>query len=157
MSYRVNGLTVATAATDAHAVCALWNPHATQRIRVIEISLVAVAAPGAGSGVELRRTTTRGTPATGTVTPAIQQHDARALAPASGALLDLGPFTAGQPTLEAGGLWAWVLGAVIGSGFIYPIPMGIVIPPGAGLALVNRAAIAVPACEISYTWQEHDD
>jgi hypothetical protein len=155
VSYRVNGVTVATAATDAHAVAALWNPHATARIRVVEISLVAVAAPGAGAGIELRRITARGTPGS-TVTPAIQQHDARAIAPPSGALLDLAAYTV-QPTLEAGGLWGWVLGAVIGSGFIYPVPLGIVVPPGAGLALVNRAAIIVPASEVAIVWQEHDD
>jgi hypothetical protein len=155
MAYRVNGLTAATVATDAHAVCALWNPHATQRIKVVEISLVALVAPGAGAGVELRRITTRGT-AGSTVTPAIQQHDARGIAPPSGALLDLAAYTV-QPTLEAGGLWAWILGAVIGSGFIYPMPLGLVIPPGSGVALINRAAIVVPSSEVTYVWQEHDD
>jgi hypothetical protein len=152
MSYRISGTTVATAATDAHAVCALWNPHSTKRIRVTEIDLVAVAAPGAGAGVELRRITVRGT-AGSSITAAIQNADERDIAPPSGAILDLATYT-GQPTLEANADWTWVLGAVIGSGFIYPIPRGIVIPPGAGLALVNRAAIIVPACEVTYVWDE---
>lgn len=148
-------MTAASAATDAHGVAALWNPHASLAIRVVEISLVAVTAPGAGSGIELRRISVRGTPGS-TVTPAIQQHDGRVLAPPSGALLDLAAYT-GQPTLEAGGLWAWILGAVIGSGFIYPIPRGITLLPGAGLALVNRAAIAVPAAEVTFVWlEEHE-
>ncbi len=152
MSYRVNGLTVATAATADHGICALWNPHSTQRIVVTEISLSAVAAPGAAAGVELRRISARGTPGS-TVTPAIQQHSERAVAPVSGALLDLATYTV-QPTAEAGGLWGWVLGAVIGCGFIYPIPKGFVIGPGAGLALVTRAAIAIPACEVGVVWEE---
>ena len=154
MSYRVQGSTAATAATLGNAACGFWNPHTTQRIRVIEISLVATTAPAANAGVQLRRNTARGT-ATTTVTPAIQQHDARMLAPPSGALLDLA-YSA-QPTLEAGGLWAWVLGAVIGSGFIYPIPQGLVIPPGAGIVLVNHAAVITPVCEVTFVWQEHDD
>lgn len=155
MAYRCNGLTVASAATVDHGVAGLWNPHSTLRIRVIEISLVAVAAPGAGAGVELRRMSARGT-AGSTVTPAIANHDARSIAPPSGALLDVATYSV-QPTLEANGLWNWVLSAVIGSGFIYPTPLGIVVPPGAGLVLVNRAGIVVPACEVTFVWQEHDD
>ena len=154
MTFRVNGLTAATAASADHALASLWNPHATARIRLVEISVVATTAPAAGSGLELRRITTRGTPGS-TVTPGIQNHDARELAPPSGVLLDLAAFT-GQPTLEANGLWGWILGAVIGSGFIYPIPRGLVIPAGAGIALVNRAAIAVPACEVTFVWEGHD-
>lgn len=123
---------------------------------MVEIGLVAVAAPAAGSGIELRRMSARGT-AGSTVTPAIQQHDARELAPPSGALLDLATYSA-QPTVEAGGLMAWVLGAVIGSGFIYPIPRGIRVKPGAGLVMVTRAAIAVPACEAWFVWtEEYED
>lgn len=155
MSYRVSGLTGATAATDAHALAGLWNPHSTQRIRVVEISCVEVTAPGAASGIEIRRNTARGTPAS-TVTPLIQNHDGRALAPPSGALLDIGAYSV-QPTLETIALWTWIFGAVIGSGFIYPIPLGLVIPPSSGIVLVNRAAIAVPASEVTFVWQEHDD
>ena len=152
MPYRVNGVTVASAGTVDHGVAGLWNPHATLSIKVVEISVVAGAAPAAGSGVELRRASARGT-AGATVTPAIQQNDARSLAPPSGALLDLATYTV-QPTVEAGGLWNWILGAVIGSGFIYPIPRGISVLPGAGLALVNRAGIVVPACEVTFVWTE---
>jgi hypothetical protein len=152
MMYRVNGLTAASAATVDHGVACLWNPHATKRIKVTEISLVAVTAPGAGAGVELRRCTARGTPGS-TVTPGIQNADERDIAPPSGALLDLATYSV-QPTLEANGLWNWVLGAVIGSGFIYPIALGETVVPGSGLVLVNRAGIIIPACEVTFAWEE---
>lgn len=156
MAYRVNGVSVATVATDAHAVASIWNPHTTQRIKITELSLVAIAAPGAGAGVELRRITTRGTPGS-TVTPTITSDDSRMLAPPSGALLDLAVFTA-QPALDgAVSDWGWVLGGVIGAGFIYPFANGLIVPPGAGIAIVNRAAIVTPACEVSFVWKEHDD
>lgn len=130
-----------------------WNPHSTMRVTVIEISLVTVTAPGSGSGVELRRTSARGATPTATVTPAIQQDEQRVLAPPSGAVLELATFGT-QPTLEAGGLWAWILAAAAAAGFIYPIPAGLVVPPGTGIALVNRAAIIVPACEVTVVWRE---
>lgn len=152
--FKVSGTTAATAVTDQHAVCAIWNPHATARIHIREISLVAFAAPGAGAGVLLRRITARGTPGT-TVTPGIEHSTDRDAAPGSGFLLDLAAYTV-QPTLVANSdLWGWVLAAVAGSGFIY-VPAGdeITIPPLTGLALVNRAGIITPTSEVSFVVED---
>lgn len=151
--YSVRGRTAATSATADHAVAQLWNPHSTQRIKVIQVSLVAAAAPSAGSTIKLRRTTARGT-AGSTVTPGIVHHSLRAIAPPSGALLDLAAFSV-QPTFETGDLGlGWVLAAVAASGIVYPIPNGIEIPPGAGLAITTGAAIAVPASDVIFMWLE---
>jgi hypothetical protein len=147
---RANGITVATAATDAHAVFGVWNPSGTKRIRLIEFGICAIAAPGAASGFEFRRCSARGTPGT-TVTPGVENSDDRDATPDSGWLLDLATYSV-QPTLLANSPLppAWILAAVIGSGIIYPYAgPGITIPPGTGIVCVTRAAIAVPACEIS--------
>ena len=150
-TYRVRGRTVATAATAGHAIAALWNPHTTKRIVVLEIGLFKTAVGTAADAIEVRRTTARGTPGS-TVTPLIQQADERDIAPGSGALLDLAAFTV-QPTLETVGLFGWVAAAVAGSGVVYPTG-GIVIPPAAGIAIVQVAATAWPASEVHFRWQD---
>lgn len=148
--YRTNGLTTATAATDAHAIAEIWNPDATKRIYVVEFGLNEVTAPGAGAGLVFRRATAKGTPAA-TVTPNAEAADERDSAPDSAFTLELGAFSV-QPTLATGELGlAWTLAAVAGSGIIVPISgKGICVPPGTGLCLVNRAAIAVVAAEVSF-------
>jgi hypothetical protein len=152
MYHRVRGLTTATAATANNAIWQVWNPHATRSAIIREISFAFPAAPAAGAGFITRRTTARGT-ASATVTPTIVHHDARLYAPLTGFLVDTG-FTV-QPTLDAGELSpSWVFAAVAGSGLIYPIPQGIVVPPLAGVAFVNRAAIAFAACEIGVVVDE---
>ena len=144
--YHVSFATVATAATDAHCIFEIWNPHATKRIKLLEIGVVAFAAPGAGAGFVIRRSTARGT-AGSTVTPTIEHDTERGVAPPSGFLVDISAFSA-QPTLAAGELGpGWVLPAVTASGIIIPIPRGITVIPGQGLCIVNRAAIAFPTCE----------
>lgn len=148
--YTVNGLTVATAATHAHAVAQIWNPSGTKRIELAEIGICAVAAPGAASGFVIRRTSARGTPGS-TVTPTAEHGYSRDAVPDSGFLLDLAAFTV-QPTLIAGELGpGWILAAVIGSGIIYQYGgRNLTIPPGTGIAIVNRAAIILPASEVSF-------
>ena len=79
--------------------------------------------------------------------------DARAIAPPSGALLDLATYTV-QPTFKTDGLLGWVLAAVAASGIIVPVPRGIEVPPGAGLSIVTAAAVAIPASEVWFGWQE---
>ncbi len=145
--YYVNGTTAATAATNQHAILQVWNPSTTRTIELLEVSLVATTAPGAGAGFLTRRSTARGT-AGSTVTPTAEHHARREAVPDSGFLLDLAAFSA-QPTLAAGDLApAWVYAAVAASGIVYPLPRGIEIPPGTGLCLVNRAAIAFPISEV---------
>jgi hypothetical protein len=147
--YRTNGLTTATAATDAHAIAEIWNGSGTKRIYLVEIALNAITAPGAGAGIAMRRSTAKGTPAA-TVTPNAESSDERDAAPDSGFTLELGAFSV-QPTLAAGELGlAWSLPAVAASGIVYPFSgRGLAIPPGTGLVLVNRAAIVMVASEIS--------
>ncbi len=145
--YYVNAITVATAATDAHAIFQVWNPSATRAVELLELSMVVTAAPGAGAGFVVRRSTARGTPGS-TVTPTAEQHARRQAAPDSGFLLDLAAFTV-QPTLAAGELSpSWVYAAVAASGLLVPVPRGIEIPAGTGLVVVNRAAIIFPASEV---------
>lgn len=152
--YSVRGRNAATAATALHAVWGFWNPHSTQRIKVVSFSMFAQStAPAAGWSVAFRRITARGTPGS-TVTPGIVHHSTRGVAPPSGALLDLAAYSA-QPTLEAGDIApGFTFAAVQGSGIVYPIPGGIEIPPGTGIACIQIPAQASVAFEISVTWLE---
>jgi hypothetical protein len=151
--YYVNGTTAATAATDQHAIFEVWNPSATRTISLLEVQLVAFAAPGAGAGFITRRSTAKGT-AGSTVTPTAEHHARRQAVPDSGFTLELAAFTV-QPTLAVGDLYpAWVFAAVAASGISLPIPRGIEIPPGTGIVIVNRAAIAFPTSEVGIVVEE---
>lgn len=146
--YTVNGLTGATLATDAHCIMEVWNPSSTRIIRLRELSVIAVAAPGAGAGFVTRRSTAKGT-AGATVTPTIEHHGDRINAPDSAFTIEMAAFSA-QPTLAAGELGpAWVFAATAASGILVPvlISIGLRVPPGQGVCLVNRAAIIFPAAE----------
>ena len=151
--YIVRGRTAATAATADHALCALWNPHATQRVKIVQFGVFKSAAGTAGDAIRLRRITARGT-AGSTVTPGIAQHSTRGVAPVSGVLLDLAAYSV-QPTLDTldSGL-PWVAAAVAGAGVIYPIPNGIEIGPGAGLSIIQVAATAWPISDVAFVWLE---
>lgn len=151
--YSVRGRTAATAATADHCVCEMWNPHASQRIKIMNFSMVAQAAPGAGLGYRFRRTTAKGTAGT-TVTPAITNDHRHAVAPVSGVTLELAAFSV-QPTLTGNDVVIdWVFAAVAASGLVYPIPGGIEIGPGAGLALIQVAATAAPIFDVTFSWLE---
>lgn len=153
--YSVRGRAPATAATGDHAVWAFWNPHSTQRIKVITIAMFAQTAATAGWTVRLRRTSARGT-AGSTVTPNSSNDSKLAAAPVSGALLDLAQFSA-QPTLLASSvdlMLGYPFPAVIGAGIVYPISGGIEIGPGAGIACIQVPATAGPIMEVSITWLE---
>ncbi len=149
--YLVRGRTAATAATADHAIAQIWNPHATQRIKVVEFSVFKQGGAGtAGDSFRFRRTSARGT-AGSTVTPGIEHHIERAVAPVSGFLLDLAAFTV-QPTLVAGSEIppGWTAPAVQGAGIVKPFPGGIVVPPGTGLVIVQVAATIWPVSEIGF-------
>lgn len=152
--YSANGRNAATAGTADHAVWALWNPHATQRIKLVSFSQFANTAPAAGWAGRLRRITARGT-AGSTVTPVITAHSTHGAAPVSGALLDLAAYSV-QPTLDTApdqGL-RFTFAAVAASGIVYPIPGGIELPPGAGIAFIQIPATASVAFDISVSWLE---
>jgi hypothetical protein len=148
--YIVRGRNAATAATADHAIAQLWNPHSTQRIKVIQIAVFKTTAGTAGDAFRLRRSTARGT-AGSTVTPNIESHSERAIAPPSGMLLDLAAFSV-QPTLASGEVGpGWVAAAFAASGIMYPVPGGIVIPPGTGLVIAQVAATIWPVSEIMFS------
>lgn len=152
--YSVRGRNAATAATADHAVWSLWNPHSTQRIKLISFSMFAQsAAPAAGWSMRLRRITARGT-AGSTVMPGISNHSTRGVAPVSGVLLDLAAFSV-QPTLDSVDLAiGYTFAAVQGSGINFPIPGGIELGPGAGVACIQAPATASVAFEVSASWLE---
>jgi len=119
----------------------------------VQFSIFKVAAGGAADSFRLKRSTARGTPGS-TVTPDIDNHSERSVAPVSGALLDLALFAI-QPTLNASELGPECQpGNLAGAGLMYDIPFGIVIPPGTGLVIAQITALAFPASGIGFTWYE---
>jgi hypothetical protein len=152
-NHRISGTTAATAATDQHAIAAIWNPSSTVTIAVREISVVAFAAPGAGAGFVVRRISGRGTAGSSVTSAAANCLGFARTASQSGFILDLATYSI-QPTLIAGDLDAWVLAAVAASGIVKPYPEGIDVPAGEGLVIVNRAAIIFPTSEVSFLVSE---
>lgn len=151
-THYVRGFTAATAATGDHSICSLWNPHASRRIRIVEFAIFKAGAGAANDSARLVRITTRGT-AGSTVTPdADNSSEGDSTSPA-GALLDLAAFTV-QPTLASPGMYGWVAPAVAGAGWQLPIPRGIVLLPGTGLAFVQRAATAWPTSEVTFVFED---
>lgn len=151
-AFSSRGFTAATAATADHAIAALWNPDSLKRIKVFECGLFKSAVGTAADSIYIARITTRGT-AGSTVTPdADNAWDADDV-PASGALLDLAAYSV-QPTRGTPNLFGWVAAAVAAAGFIWPTPRGITIPPGAGLAICQRAATIWPTSEVYFAWEE---
>lgn len=151
--FRISGTTVVTAATDQHVICAIWNPHATKRCVVREFSCVAFAAPGAGAGFLVRRSTTRGTEGSSVTVAAVHSLESPGTVSLTGFILGLAAYTA-QPTITTGDLDGWVFAAVTASGIIKPYPEGIEVGAGSGLVIVNRAAIVFPTAEVSFLVSE---
>ncbi|MGH9908108.1 MAG: hypothetical protein ACRD8U_21260 [Pyrinomonadaceae bacterium] len=150
--YYVRGVTAATAATADHAICALWNPAAGRRIKVVEFAVFKAGTGASSDSVKIERITARGT-AGSTVTPDADNSAEADAIPDSGALLDLAAYSA-QPTRATPGLYGWVAPNVAGAGIILPFPRGITIPPGAGLALTQRAATAWPISEVTFIFED---
>ena len=141
--YTVRGRIAATAATLDHAIFSVWNPHATQRIKLLSWAIFKEGTGTAGDALRLRRISARGTPGS-TVTPTIENHSERGAAPPSGFLLDLSAFTV-QPTLIAGELGlGWISSAFAAAGGIFAIPGGLIIPPGTGMAFLQDKATIWP-------------
>lgn len=153
-TFYVRGFTAATAATATHVIAQLWNPGtlAGRRIKVVEVWIYKAGAGAANDSLYLNRTSARGT-AGSTVTPDVDNSSEFDSAPPSGALLDLAAFT-GQPTLSSPGMIGWVAPAVAGAGISIPIPRGIIVPPSAGLAIVQRAATAWPTSEVTFIFED---
>jgi len=148
--YTVRGRTAATVATIDHAIFSVWNPHATQRIKLIQWAIFKEAVGTAADGLRPRRISARGT-AGSTVTAVLAHHSENAIAPPSGFLLDLAAFTV-QPTLVAGELGiGWNAAAIAAAGIVTAIPGGLVIPPGQGIAFLQTKATIWPISEVSVT------
>lgn len=151
MDYRVAGQNVASAATAAHGVATLWNPSSAVEMWLKELHMVNTTA--ASADVRLARITGRGTPGS-TVTPDIDNEYARAATSPAGALLDLGTYSV-QPTVDASVLDLWNTPATIGAGKVWSFgSKGLLIPPGAGIGIVNRTTTATAACDFTFGWSE---
>jgi hypothetical protein len=150
LHYRVAGRSVVSTGAGADNIgCALWNPHATMDLTVDEVHFFNTVATVSNPG--LVRTTTRGTQ-TSTVTPDIDNHDERLLAPITGAVLDL-DYSA-DPTIAGPYLHRVNLPAVIGAGMMWVFPVGIRVPAGTGLAIGSPVAVATTAMDVTYVWHE---
>jgi hypothetical protein len=149
--YIVGGRSAATAATARHVAANVWNPHASDRIRIKEIWVCITTAGVANIGVA--RTTTRGTPGS-TVTPDIDNDTVRGAAPNSGFLLDLAAFTA-QPTVDGSDLLRWNLPAAIGAAVIFSFrEKPTEVPAGTGLAVITATAVVFPASDFTFVVED---
>jgi len=154
----VRGRSPAVAVTNA-TYFSIFNPSATQRVRIMEIYVVQQAAPGAaGLQVLSKRTINRGTPGS-TVTPAIQNHSRRGVNPGSGLLLDLAPFSV-DPNDDGGNEGGPSFSPLLFAGAeIVDIRAGnlnlpLVIPPGTGFKFWSGQATSVGPLEVSVGWEE---
>lgn len=151
MDYRVGGITAANVATASHGVATLWNPSTSVEMWLKELHFVNTTA--ASALVRLARITGRGTPGS-TVTPDIDNEYARAGTPPSGALLDLAAYTV-QPTVDASALDQWTTPATIGAGKVWSFgSKGLLVPPGAGVGLVNQGTTSTPVMNVTCAWSE---
>lgn len=150
--YRVAGRTADTAATADHVAAALWNPSSVKGIYVEEVHWALVGATASNPG--LIRTSTRGTTPGSTVTPDIDNDDAGALAPVSGALLDLAAWTT-QPTVQGPYMMRTNIAAAAGAGFIWVFrDPGIFVKAGSGLAIATPVAVILQDSDVSFVWSE---
>ena len=111
--YSVRAFTGTFTAASPRPIAYLWNQDASQRIQLIEFGIYLAGVIGGGTGsYALNYTSTKGTPVS-TVTPDADNcwdgHDA----PPSGAVLDIGQYTADPTVVDA--LSATRLGTVAGS------------------------------------------
>lgn len=106
----------------------LWNGHATQRIQVVGVEIFAVEIPDLGAHMVWQRASARGTPGS-TVTPGIQNHHRRGIAPPSGVVLDLDSTGVTTDGVEGAGR---VFENREGGGIVFSL--GVMIPPSAGIA-----------------------
>jgi len=156
--YSAAGRTTATAATANHAVFQFWNPDAAQRVLLLETGFYWAGAPPAGSpGFYMVRTTTIGT-AAAVVTPDADNAWDRQDVPPSGATIRLGAFSV-QPTLATPQLFGHTSAAVAGqngTGYVWVFGHApLTVPPGTGVAVVQRISNATPISEVYVVFEEN--
>lgn len=144
----VRGVTAATTATIDLAAFSIWNPSTTKRIELVELGVFVTTAPTAGSGLQMRRITARGTPGT-TATPTLENAQERDAVPDSGFVLDLAVFSVAPTLAAAPSMMGWVPAASVGAGLVLPL-RELTIPPGTGIAFLNRAAVIFPVSEVYF-------
>jgi len=149
--YSVAGRCAATGAAADQAGAVLWNASTTKIIYCIEIS--GFSSSAVAWALQLIRTSNRGSTPGSTVTPDIDNHRDRLLAPQSGALLDLSQYIT-APTVQGPAMARTHLGGVIGSAFGWVFNPPIAIPAGTGLAIANVPATASPTMDFTFIWEE---
>jgi hypothetical protein len=153
--YSVRGLTGSTAAAGSLCIVQLWNNDATKILSIVELGCFKTGIT-AGNTWGIFRTTARGTPGS-TVTPDGDNcWDGDAESPPSGALLDLGAFSA-EPTRASpgyeGNRYAGGTGSA-GAGGQFVWPEGIDLRPGTGLMLEKQGGNGYDASEVYAVWDE---
>ena len=147
--YSVGGRGGPTAAS-VHFVGALWNPHATKSIFLV----IASSSKTVGTqALNMHRISARGTPGS-TVTPDIDNDLDGLLAPISGAVLDLAPYSV-QPTRVDPAVGSFMPsqsnpGATEESWFGEE---GLRIPAGTGVGWIIPVGVATTS-DLSCAWDE---
>lgn len=150
--YSVGGRTAATAATADQSGAALWNASTTKTIYCKEAHWFKSAATA--DNEQLIRTTNRGTTPGSTATPDIDSDYNRAVAPVSGAVLDMAAW-ATYPTVAGPPLARTNLPAAVGAGVIWVFGGdGIAIPQSTGLAIGTPVATILQAGDATFVWDE---
>jgi hypothetical protein len=152
--YSIGGRHGAVAATNNHAAGALWNPHSTKRLWVVDMSWAVTAGGATSPRIALIRTSTQGAPGS-TVTPGIGNAWEGDVAPPTGAVLDLAAYSV-QPTLQPEALWRDTWAPTVGIGFQKLFPEGICVPPGTGLAMITTSFDAIDIGDLTFIWRESD-
>ena len=150
--YQAGGRSAATAATADQSGAALWNASTAKSIYCVEFHCFKTTATA--DNHQLIRTTNRGTTPGSTVTPDIDNDHNRAIAPVSGALLDLAAW-ATYPTVAGPPMARSNLPAAIGAGFMWIFGGdGIAIPQSTGLAIGTPVATILQASDFTAVWDE---
>lgn len=136
--YYVHGTTASALAANV-IIAQLWNPHASRRIKVVEVSY-GISGDTGSSTVDwvIQRTSARGATPAATATPGAVDADDNAAAPPSGAVLEFATFGT-PPTAVSPPLYAPLVQVMAATAtqpfFLAPFPRGIWVPPGTGLAV----------------------
>jgi hypothetical protein len=151
--YGAAARTGATAVTIDHCAGALWNPHATKSIQVWMLTLSRTAA---ANQWYVQRITAKGTPGS-TVTPVIDNDFDRLLAPISGAVIDLAPYSV-QPTKAPPDYFRPMSGQNNpGVSQELWFEGGLRLPAGTGLGLFAGIGGTANVFDLSFMWDEGED
>lgn len=147
--YGVSGVTTGASTTAGEPAAVLWNPSGSISLLVTSFTIGNAAA--ANISMTIQRVTTRGT-AGSTVTPDLDNDFARQGTPASGAVLDMGDYTA-APTTDASVLHRYRVPSIQGSEVDRGLPEPIEVPPGTGLAVIDNTGV-IAGINVCVEWDE---